>query len=286
VKRIGFIDFFLDEWHANNYPLWIRENSARHGRDMELSYAWAESDKAGGLDSDAWCLKQGVIRIASLTELVDKSDFVVILSPDNPEYHEKLAALALESGKPVYIDKTFSPDLASGSRLFELARKHGTPVFSSSALRFAEELAALPRDRISGRSIEYLATTGPGSFDHYSVHQIENIVALMGTGARRVKSLSADHGRLLVVEFADGRLAAMHQMNALPFQLAIQLRDGTGFFVAQCSQVFERLIDSMLDFFASRRSPVPEAETLSIMAIIEAGRTALKTNDQWVRVPE
>ena len=23
--RIGFIDYFLDEWHANNYPQWIKE---------------------------------------------------------------------------------------------------------------------------------------------------------------------------------------------------------------------------------------------------------------------
>ena len=25
MKKIGFIDFYLDEWHANNYPAWIRE---------------------------------------------------------------------------------------------------------------------------------------------------------------------------------------------------------------------------------------------------------------------
>ena len=28
MKKIGFIDFFLDEWHANNYPKWIRQASA------------------------------------------------------------------------------------------------------------------------------------------------------------------------------------------------------------------------------------------------------------------
>lgn len=27
MKKIGFIDYFLDEWHANNYPDWIRETA-------------------------------------------------------------------------------------------------------------------------------------------------------------------------------------------------------------------------------------------------------------------
>jgi hypothetical protein len=26
MKKIGFIDYFLDEWHAENYPQWIEEN--------------------------------------------------------------------------------------------------------------------------------------------------------------------------------------------------------------------------------------------------------------------
>lgn len=47
MKNIGFIDFFLDEWHANNYPQWIRENLASLGRDCNLTYAWAEINKPG-----------------------------------------------------------------------------------------------------------------------------------------------------------------------------------------------------------------------------------------------
>ena len=28
MKTIGFIDYYLDEWHANNYPAWIRARRA------------------------------------------------------------------------------------------------------------------------------------------------------------------------------------------------------------------------------------------------------------------
>ena len=37
MKKLGFIDFFIDEWHANNYPAWIRE--AKRGTEFELAYA-------------------------------------------------------------------------------------------------------------------------------------------------------------------------------------------------------------------------------------------------------
>ena len=25
MKKIGFIDYYLDEWHANNYPQFIKD---------------------------------------------------------------------------------------------------------------------------------------------------------------------------------------------------------------------------------------------------------------------
>ena len=27
MRKIGFVDHYIDEWHANNYPAWIRESS-------------------------------------------------------------------------------------------------------------------------------------------------------------------------------------------------------------------------------------------------------------------
>ena len=50
--KIGFIDYFLDEWHANKYPAWFREASEKLGEELAVSYAWAELDAppAGGKD--------------------------------------------------------------------------------------------------------------------------------------------------------------------------------------------------------------------------------------------
>jgi hypothetical protein len=284
MKRIGFIDLFLDEWHANNYPQWIRENCILKGRDCDVSYAFAEINKPGSLDTEAWCSKYGVQALSSIEELVEKSDYIIVLSPDNPEQHERLSRIPLMSRKPVYIDKTFSPDLLSGTRMFELADKYSTPMFSSSALRFAQELSGYPGGGVTPQSLEYVATMGPGSYETYSVHQFEMIVSLMGTGAKRIKSLSTDNSRLLTVEYTDGRRASIQQIQQVPFQLSLQLKNGNGIFFSQCSDIFPRLIDAILDFFETGKPPVSKEETLEIMALIEAGSKALKNYDTWINV--
>ena len=284
--KIGFIDYYLDEWHANNYPAWIRDASRKAGLDFEITYAWAETDRPGGLNTADWCRKFGIGQLAALDDLVDRSDCLLVLSPDNPERHEDLARLALLSGKPVYIDKTFAPGLAAGQRLFDLAEQHQTPLFSSSALRFAQELAAWPNGQVNPATLEFVATLGPGQYSNYAVHQLEMIVALLGPGARRIKSLSTGHARTLTLDFADGRRARMTQMANLPFQLALQLAGGESFFIGQCSDYFPRLIDAILRFFQTGCAPVPRAETLSIMALIEAGQQALTAEDTWIAVPE
>ena len=42
--KIGFIDYYLDEWHANNYPAWIKK--ATNG-EMQVTHAWGMTDIEG-----------------------------------------------------------------------------------------------------------------------------------------------------------------------------------------------------------------------------------------------
>ena len=111
MMRIGFIDYYLDEWHANNYPKMFKEAS---DGEMQVSCAYGMIDSPiGGLTNDAWCEKMGIPRAHTIEEVIAGSDALVVLSPDNCEMHETLCPLPLASGKPTYIDKTFAPDGAA-----------------------------------------------------------------------------------------------------------------------------------------------------------------------------
>ena len=103
MKKIGFIDFYLSEWHANNYPAWIAEaNAALPESDRcEVAYAWAEEriSPVDGLTSEQWCEKFGAVLCGSIEEVCEKSDYILILAPSNPEKHLIYAEKALPFGK-------------------------------------------------------------------------------------------------------------------------------------------------------------------------------------------
>lgn len=128
TKKIGFIDYYLDEWHANNYPALIRETS---GGELEVAYAYGmiDSPLPGGMTTDQWCEKYNIPRCLTIEELIEKSDCLLVLSPDNCEMHEQLCQLPLRSGKLTYVDKTFAPDKETAERLFALAEEYGTPCY-------------------------------------------------------------------------------------------------------------------------------------------------------------
>jgi hypothetical protein len=215
--------------------------------------------------------------------VVAESDCLVVLSPDNPERHEDLCDLPLRSGKPVYVDKTFAPDLETGKRLFAKAETHHTPMFSSSALRYVEGLEQAVQ-QLGGQPAGFAGTRGPGEWSNYSIHQLEPLVMLLGTGADRVLASGNAQARVLTVAYPDGRRATLLQTADHPFGFTIQ-SVGKTLLLTDMGDFFPRFIEAMLAFFASGQPPVPKEQTLEIMALLEAGGRALSVPDAWVSVP-
>ncbi|CAM3603843.1 hypothetical protein [Marinicrinis lubricantis] len=279
MKKIGFIDYFLDEWHANQYPEWIRKAS---GGQMAVSYAYGLKDADRGLSNRAWCEQQGVALLDSIEAVVEQSDLLVVLSPDHPEQHEALAQLPLQSGKPTYIDKTFAPDRKTAERLFERAERCATPLYSSSALRYAAEYAELKRE-----GIETIASWGPGSYENYSIHQIEPIIALMGSDAARVMYTGTSRSPALLIGFADGRQASIHHFGwECPFQIAVKYESGSSVVVKPESDYFQLFIQDLIAFFETGKPSVPPSDTVAIITLIEYGLKAMETPYTWIELPK
>jgi len=281
MATIGFIDYYLDEWHAENLPAWIAEAT---GGEMKAACAYGLIDSPNGLSNADWCRKHGIALLDSIEAVVESSDYLIVLSPDHPEFHERLAALPLASGKPTYVDKTFAPDRAAAIRLFEAAEASGTPMFSSSALRFAEEYAA-ERDRSRGRRVETLCSQGPGKFGNYAIHQLEPIVSIMGTAARRVQFIGTERTPALVIEYADGRRATMHHLNNVPFRLTYQYEEGASSEATAQSDFFAPFVRALAEFFRTGRAPVDPSETVAVITLIEYGRLAAASPGEWLELP-
>lgn len=264
MLKIGFVDYFLDEWHANNYPKWFRAASEKLGEELKVAYAWAELDlpPEGGKSTDEWCLAMGVERCASLAELCEKSDAIVILSPDNSERHLDYASAVLPYGKRTYIDKTFAPDYETACRIFEIARAHGTPFFSSSALRYATELSALDAP-------DHIITTGGGLLSRYIVHQAEMVVAALGMSVSGVSARKQGPVTLFSVDYENGKRATMLHSPGYGFAISLAKEDAATPLSAVGSPFFPALIEDMGRFFLSGAVSFDPNETLAVMKLID-----------------
>ncbi|MBQ7902090.1 MAG: Gfo/Idh/MocA family oxidoreductase [Clostridia bacterium] len=269
MVRVGFIDYFLDEWHANNYPKLLDEHS--QGR-YQVTLAYGKIDNPhGGMTNEAWSEEYDISLAGSIEEVINNCDVIVVLSPDNPEMHEELCQLPLKSGKRVYIDKTFTNDAATARRLFELAESNNTPCWTSSALRFATELKDFDKNRIS-----HIHTEGPGNFDNYSIHQIEPIVSLADSKPLRVVSIGTVENPAIAVEFENGIVADMFQCNEYSYYTNVVNKDGSVVRKKTDSDFFGNFVDALIEFFDTGVVPVPHSQTIAVMSIRAAGIKALE----------
>lgn len=277
MKKVGFIDYYLDEWHANHYPDWIRNAS---DGEMEVAYAYGMiASPHSGMTSSQWCQQYGITHCQTMEELVEKSDYLVVLSPDNCEMHEQLCRIPLASGKPTYVDKTFAPDLETAKRIFDMAQAGKTPCYSTSALRFASEY-----DNVNTAQITAINCWGPNGYEIYSIHQLEPLMMLMGTPAEKVMYVDTEDWYQLVIAFKDGRKGSISgYRTGSPFLMNISGKE--------CSQViqvesdfFQDFIVHLVSFFRTGIPEVSREDTLRIMAVRGAGLKAQSCPGQWVAV--
>lgn len=278
MKKIGFIDYELDNWHANNYPAMIHEVS---GGEYEVAFAWGYQDAEGGMTNREWAKKYGVTLLSSPEEVIEKSDVLIVLSPNNPEQHEMLCEKPLRSGKRTYIDKTFAPDKETAERIFSIAEASGTPCFSTSALRYSSEL-----DDIDKSAITTIYSEGPGTMEIYSIHQIEPLVKLMEVRVRRLMALSDETHPSLVIEFVDGRRVQMVQRDdpAWSFRMQVVDEKNSCRIVNIQSDYFHLFIKDMVRFFDTGVAAVPHEQTIDVIAVREAALRAAKKPFTWIEL--
>lgn len=265
MKTIGFIDYYISEWHANNYPAWIAETSKAMREDFVVKYAWSEEDVSpvDGVTTDEWCAKMGVEKCNSIEEICEKADYLLILAPSNPEKHLGYAEKVLAYKKNTYIDKTFAPDYETAKKIFEIAEKCGTKFFSSSALRYASELDEF-------KDSKSVITFGGGrSVEEYIIHQIEMVVKVLNATAVEVRvEKQGDEQYVIRVLFEGGKAATMLFSPAYDFSMCGDTANGQ-LHKGMVSPYFNALIADILRFYLTGETSFDCRETLEVMKIRE-----------------
>jgi len=219
--------------------------------------------------------------------VIATSDAIMVLASDNFEVHRTLALPAVQSGKPVYVDKFLAPTLRESYEIVAAAEACSTPLMSSSALRFAVELEQLLGALEA--PVERFLARGMGNWDGYGVHTVAMAVrAAEGARLRRVCDVGTEGDHMVALDFGPVRGSvevrqADNQNELFPWQLGV--RCATGYRMATVKDYegfYARLIAAVVDFFRQGRSPTPPAEMLDVVAVLEGARQSRMRDGAWV----
>ena len=269
TRRIAFVDYQLDNFHANVFLAALRQELQPRGYVVSGCHALDEAE------GRAWSTKNQVPYFADPAELNKNTDYFMVLAPSNPELHLQLCERVFPFAKPTYVDKTFAPSLAEARQIFALADKYRTPIQTTSALRFTSVQEYVRQ--VGANSVKHMVTWGAGrSFGEYAIHPIELAVSCLGAGVESVMRRGDDECAQLLLNFNGGRSAVVNvYCNAdTPFAAAVTTDKATKYVPVVPEALFIDAMAGVLDFFEKGQPTIDRAETLVIRRILDVVETA------------
>lgn len=266
-KRIGFVDLNLDNYHANVFLQALR------GPLKERGFTLAGATGMETAKSRAWAEKNQVPFFESAAALNDAVDFFMILAPSNPEVHLELCQRVLPFRKPTYVDKTFAPNYETAQKIFLMADEHGTPMQTSSALRYTNVQEEVRK--AAPAKVEHMVTWGNGSsFSEYAIHPLELLISMMGHEATALMRRGTPERTQLLVEFVGGRTGVVNVFakTNTPFAASFTTDKTTKHVEVDVSKIFVNNQAALLEFFASGKPNVDRRETLTLMKLLDTAR--------------
>lgn len=268
VKRIGFIDHRLDNFHAEVYLKALRGPLAARGYEVAGATALEPTP------SCAWAAERGVAYFDSIEELGRGVDYLMILAPSRPDVHLELCEAAFPLGLPTFVDKTFAPNESVACQIFALADANGVAVQTTSALRSTavqRRVGELPS------AVKSMTVYSSGtSFEEYGIHPLELVVSCLGPDAEAVMRLGGEVHPQFVLRFSEDR-AAMIDFSVTadsPFATVVSTESGHEYVKVDGDRLFIDAAASILDFFDAGRPLVDRRETLMIRRIMDRAMSA------------
>ncbi len=226
----------------------------------------------------------GVEIVDSIEAMLPKVDAVLILSIDGRKHLEQARAV-FPSKKPVFIDKPVAASLTDVVRIYNMAAKTGTPLFSNSSLRYSPDYVKMRNDPRVGQVLgcDAYGNNAPLEPSHpdlyyYGIHGCELLFTIMGSGCKTVSRVKTPTADLASGVWEDGRLGTFRGI----------LRGSTGFGatvfgdkgIAPAGNFggYEPLLLEIVKYIKTGKPPVTPEQTLEIYAFMEGADESKRQN--------
>lgn len=261
------------------------------------------------VDVDRWepyLVKQGVTIENSIEDVLQKCDAVIIMTADGRP-HLKQAEQALKAGKPTYIGRPMAASLEDVIAIFDLAKKHDTPVFSCSQHRYSPGFIGMRDHPEVGKVIGCNVYGGCPTAEHHpdlywhAVHSIETLYTIMRPGAVSVTRSRTDDTELITGIWKDGRIGSYRGIRRGAIKYSATVFGDKGVapagvygYAAPIKGVvpkgrymgYEGVATEIAKFFKTGELPIEPAETIELFGFMEAAHESHRRGGVPVHIDE
>lgn len=295
VLRAGMIG--LDTSHVNAFTNIFNDPNATG----EVAHVRVVAGYPGGTDIPASrdrverftqdLKKKGIEIVDTIPELLKKVDVVLLESVDG-RIHLEEAIQVIQARKPLFIDKPVAGSLSDAIAIYELAKRYDVPCFSSSSIRFGQNIQSLlDNDQVG--DIIGCSTWGPCSYQEgtpdmffYGIHGIEGLFTVMGPGCVSVTRAATDGTDHLTGVWSDGRIGTFRGLRRGKSGYGVTAFGSQGIVTVGRSGGYEQLCQQIAVFFQTGKPPVSPEETLEIFAFMEAADESKRLGGIPVKLAE
>lgn len=218
--------------------------------------------------------EMGIRIVDTIPALLEISDAILLETNDGRPHLEQVAPV-LKAGKPCFIDKPIAGSLADCLAIFLLARHYGTPVFSSSSLRYGTTTQAARGGALG--DVTGCSTWSPCSLEPthpdlfwYGIHGVESLFTVMGPGVKQVTRTQTEDFEFVTGVWDDGRIGSFRGIRSGKAGYG-----GTAFGTKSVGAVgnydgYAPLVVEIMQFFHTREVPIDPRETIDIYAFMAA----------------
>ena len=231
--------------------------------------------------------KYGVEVVGSISELCARVDGVLLTSVDG-RVHLAQAREIIAAGKPMFIDKPLASTLDDAREIARLAKAANVPWFSTSTLRYG--VASLKAADVSGVDV-----WGPGPLEEhhqldlswYAIHEAEMLFTILGRGCEEVTRTASADADVVTCRWSDGRIGTMRALRPYSEYGVVIFRKNAKrqeFDMKTIAAPRRSLDEDLVRFFQSRVPPVPNEDTLELMAFLDAAQRSKEAGGKPMRL--
>lgn len=243
-------------------------------------------EQLAGFEKDIRAM--GVKIVPSMQEMLSLSDVVMIETNDGRPHLEE-AMPAFKAGKPVFIDKPVAENLAAVLRIYRIAQEMKIPVFTSSGLRYVDNMPRIDRQKVVSADTYSPAALEKSHTDlfWYGIHAVEPLFTVMGPGCREVMQVQhTENGDLVTGFWGDGRVGTIRGIRSGKRGFGGTVFTENDIITLDTFTGYRALVVRIVEFFKTGIPPVPVEETIEIYAFMEAAMESRKNGGKKVGIAE